>query len=91
VPATPPATSGRRRPDARSWRRRVPSDRRGQELEGLRGQRAGLSLVSILGLYLLQLEQGVLPLSNDLAGVSPSVASNTAIPFVTDTDRQSGT
>ncbi|MBM9468248.1 potassium-transporting ATPase subunit KdpA [Nakamurella leprariae] len=47
------------------------------------------TLVSILGLYLLQRVQGVLPLSNGLAGVSPSVAFNTAISFATNTNWQS--
>ncbi|WP_342660208.1 Potassium-transporting ATPase potassium-binding subunit [Rhodococcus ruber] len=47
----------------------------------------GFSLASVLFLYLLQRLQGVLPLSN--AGVSPAVAFNTAVSFVTNTNWQS--
>lgn len=49
----------------------------------------GFSLASVLFLYLLQRLQGILPLSNGLAGVSPAVAFNTAVSFVTNTNWQS--
>ncbi|ATQ30167.1 potassium-transporting ATPase subunit KdpA [Rhodococcus ruber] len=49
----------------------------------------GFSLASVLFLYLLQRVQGILPLSNGLAGVSPAVAFNTAVSFVTNTNWQS--
>ncbi|MGL5445400.1 MAG: potassium-transporting ATPase subunit KdpA, partial [[Mycobacterium] stephanolepidis] len=45
----------------------------------------GFSFASVLFLYLLQRAQGVLPLSGDLGAVSPAVAFNTAISFVTNT------
>ncbi|TCN52818.1 K+-transporting ATPase ATPase A chain [Rhodococcus sp. SMB37] len=49
----------------------------------------GFSLASALLLYGLQRVQGVLPLNNDLEGISPAVAFNTAISFVTNTNWQS--
>ncbi|WP_040782302.1 potassium-transporting ATPase subunit KdpA [Rhodococcus ruber] len=49
----------------------------------------GFSLASVLFLFLLQRLQGILPLSNELAGVSPAVAFNTAVSFVTNTNWQS--
>ncbi|BAX98536.1 potassium-transporting ATPase potassium-binding subunit [Mycobacteroides stephanolepidis] len=51
----------------------------------------GFSFASVLFLYLLQRAQGVLPLSGDLGAVSPAVAFNTAISFVTNTNWQSYT
>ena len=47
------------------------------------------SVVGMLFLYALQRIQGVLPLSNGLSAVSPSVAFNTAVSFVTNTNWQS--
>lgn len=48
------------------------------------------SLTSVLGLYLLQRIQGLLPLDNGGHGaVAPSVAWNTAVSFVTNTNWQS--
>jgi potassium-transporting ATPase potassium-binding subunit len=47
------------------------------------------SAVSVLGLYLLQRLQGVLPWSQGKSAVSPSVAWNTAVSFVTNTNWQS--
>ncbi|EME16093.1 potassium-transporting ATPase subunit KdpA [Rhodococcus triatomae] len=49
----------------------------------------GFSAAGVLFLYVLQRIQGVLPLGGDLAGVSPSVAFNTAVSFVTNTNWQS--
>jgi K+-transporting ATPase ATPase A chain len=47
------------------------------------------SLVSILGLYLLQRVQGLLPLNPDgMTGVEPLLALNTAVSFVTNTNWQ---
>ncbi|MGF6832381.1 K+-transporting ATPase ATPase A chain [Paenarthrobacter sp. TE4293] len=46
------------------------------------------SAVSVLMIFLLQRLQGVLPGSNDLPGVDPWVAMNTAISFVTNTNWQ---
>jgi potassium-transporting ATPase potassium-binding subunit len=47
------------------------------------------SLASILGLYLLQRAQGLLPLNPDgFKGVAPDLALNTAVSFVTNTDWQ---
>ncbi|MET3903018.1 potassium-transporting ATPase subunit KdpA [Paenarthrobacter sp. 4246] len=46
------------------------------------------SAVSILMVFLLQRFQGVLPGSNDLPGVDPWIAMNTAISFVTNTNWQ---
>ena len=47
------------------------------------------SLVSVLGLYLLQRVQGTLPLDpTDAAGVPPALAFNTAVSFVTNTNWQ---
>ena len=46
------------------------------------------SLVSVLALYLFQRLQTWLPLSNDLPGVVPKVAFNTAVSFVTNTNWQ---
>nr|WP_199340811.1 potassium-transporting ATPase subunit KdpA [Mycobacteroides chelonae] len=51
----------------------------------------GFSFASVLFLYLLQRIQGVLPLSGDLGAVSPAVAFNTAVSFVTNTNWQSYT
>jgi potassium-transporting ATPase potassium-binding subunit len=51
----------------------------------------GFSFVSVLFLYVLQRIQGVLPLSGDLGAVSPAVAFNTAVSFVTNTNWQSYT
>ncbi len=56
---------------------------------GYAGSLMGFSAASIGLLYLLQRIQGVLPLNNGLSGVSPSVAFNTAISFVTNTNWQS--
>jgi K+-transporting ATPase ATPase A chain len=47
------------------------------------------SAVSVLGLYLLQRVQGVLPWNQGKVGVSPAVAWNTAVSFVTNTNWQS--
>jgi potassium-transporting ATPase potassium-binding subunit len=47
------------------------------------------SAVSVLGLYLLQRVQGVLPWNQGKVGVTPSVAWNTAVSFVTNTNWQS--
>ncbi|WAC57003.1 potassium-transporting ATPase subunit KdpA [Gordonia sp. SL306] len=47
------------------------------------------SLISFVLLYALQRVQGVLPWSDGKAGVSPSMAFNTAISFVTNTNWQS--
>ncbi|OOL32317.1 potassium-transporting ATPase subunit A [Rhodococcus rhodochrous] len=49
----------------------------------------GFSLASVLFLYTVQRLQGVLPLGRDLGAVSPSVAFNTAVSFVTNTNWQS--
>lgn len=49
----------------------------------------GFSLASALFLYALQRLQGVLPLEHGLGAVSPAVAFNTAISFVTNTNWQS--
>ena len=49
----------------------------------------GFSAAGVFFLYTLQRVQGVLPLNNSLPGVSPSVAFNTAISFVTNTNWQS--
>ena len=46
------------------------------------------SVVGVLVLYGLQRLQAVLPLSNDMAGVEPGSAWNTAISFVTNTNWQ---
>ncbi|MDG3011049.1 potassium-transporting ATPase subunit KdpA [Rhodococcus sp. D2-41] len=51
----------------------------------------GFSAASVLFLYVLQRIQGVLPLSGGLSGVSPAVAFNTAVSFVTNTNWQSYT
>ncbi|WP_007467664.1 potassium-transporting ATPase subunit KdpA [Segniliparus rugosus] len=51
----------------------------------------GFSLVSVLFLYALQRLQGVLRLGGGLDGVSPAVAFNTAVSFVTNTNWQSYT
>ena len=51
----------------------------------------GFSAASVLFLYVLQRVQGVLPLNGGLSGVSPSVAFNTAISFVSNTNWQSYT
>ncbi|GAA1482661.1 potassium-transporting ATPase subunit KdpA [Gordonia sinesedis] len=47
------------------------------------------SLISFLALYLLQRLQGVLPWSDGRPGVTPGIAFNTAISFVTNTNWQS--
>ncbi|QTJ70644.1 potassium-transporting ATPase subunit KdpA (plasmid) [Rhodococcus sp. ZPP] len=62
-----------------------------QTWSGYAGSVLGFSLASVLFLYLLQRVQGVLPLGGDLGGVSPSVAFNTAVSFVTNTNWQSYT
>jgi potassium-transporting ATPase potassium-binding subunit len=49
----------------------------------------GLSFVSIVLLYLLQRLQPVLPMSFDRGAVEPSMAFNTAVSFVTNTNWQS--
>ncbi|MBY6540866.1 potassium-transporting ATPase subunit KdpA [Rhodococcus sp. BP-349] len=51
----------------------------------------GFSAASVLFLYGLQRLQGVLPLNGGLAGVSPAVAFDTAVSFVTNTNWQSYT
>ncbi|MDV7087744.1 potassium-transporting ATPase subunit KdpA [Rhodococcus sp. IEGM 248] len=56
---------------------------------GYAGSVLGFSAASVLFLYALQRIQGVLPLSGDLSGVSPAVAFNTAVSFVTNTNWQS--
>ncbi|MFZ2175537.1 MAG: potassium-transporting ATPase subunit KdpA [Rhodococcus sp. (in: high G+C Gram-positive bacteria)] len=56
---------------------------------GYAGNVLGFSAASVLFLYALQRIQGVLPLSGDLSGVSPAVAFNTAVSFVTNTNWQS--
>ena len=56
---------------------------------GYTGSVLGFSAASVLFLYALQRIQGVLPLSGDLSGVSPAVAFNTAVSFVTNTNWQS--
>ena len=56
---------------------------------GYAGSVLGFSFAGVLLLYLLQRIQGVLPLHGDLAGVSPAVAFNTAVSFVTNTNWQS--
>ncbi|EOM77151.1 potassium-transporting ATPase subunit KdpA [Rhodococcus rhodnii] len=53
------------------------------------GALLAFSFVSVLSLYGLQRLQGVLPLGGDLGAVSPAVAFNTAISFVTNTNWQS--
>ncbi len=60
-----------------------------QTWAGYAGSLLGFTGASIALLYLLQRIQGVLPLSNGLSGVSPAVAFNTAISFVTNTNWQS--
>ncbi|MEU2006682.1 potassium-transporting ATPase subunit KdpA [Rhodococcus sp. NPDC019627] len=62
-----------------------------QTWSGYAGSVLGFSLASVLFLYLLQRVQGVLPLGGGLGGVSPSVAFNTAVSFVTNTNWQSYT
>ena len=49
----------------------------------------GFSTASLLVLYLIQRLQGVLPWSDGKAGLSPTMAFNTAISFVTNTNWQS--
>lgn len=49
----------------------------------------GFSMAGVVFLYVLQRVQGVLPLNNGLSGVSPAVAFNTAVSFVTNTNWQS--
>ncbi|MEE3853327.1 potassium-transporting ATPase subunit KdpA [Gordonia sp. LSe1-13] len=49
----------------------------------------GFSVMSFLILYAIQRLQGVLPWSDDKPGVDPSMAFNTAISFVTNTNWQS--
>lgn len=49
----------------------------------------GFSAAGVVLLYVLQRIQGVLPLDNSLPGVSPAVAFNTAVSFVTNTNWQS--
>ncbi|GCE38757.1 Potassium-transporting ATPase A chain [Rhodococcus wratislaviensis] len=56
---------------------------------GYAGSVLGFSMAGVLFLYVLQRIQGVLPLSGDLTGVSPAVAFNTAVSFVTNTNWQS--
>ncbi|MFD4182325.1 potassium-transporting ATPase subunit KdpA [Rhodococcus sp. NPDC058514] len=56
---------------------------------GYAGSLLGFSAASVLFLYFLQRVQGVLPLSGDLAGVSPAMAFNTAASFVANTNWQS--
>lgn len=56
---------------------------------GYAGSVLGFSLAGVLLLYVLQRIQGVLPLNNGLDAVSPAVAFNTAISFVTNTNWQS--
>ncbi|KAA0024268.1 potassium-transporting ATPase subunit KdpA [Antrihabitans cavernicola] len=58
---------------------------------GYAGSLLGFSLASVLFLYVLQRIQGVLPINNGLPGVSPAVAFNTAVSFVTNTNWQSYT
>ena len=49
----------------------------------------GFSLMSFLALFLIQRMQGVLPWSDGKPGVDPSMAFNTAISFVSNTNWQS--
>ncbi|MDH6677456.1 K+-transporting ATPase ATPase A chain [Rhodococcus sp. LBL1] len=56
---------------------------------GYAGSLLGFSAASVLFLYFLQRIQGVLPLSGGHEGVSPAVAFNTAVSFVTNTNWQS--
>ncbi|WP_072804996.1 potassium-transporting ATPase subunit KdpA [Rhodococcoides yunnanense] len=49
----------------------------------------GFSAAGVLFLYVLQRIQGVLPMNGGLAGVSPAVAFNTAVSFVSNTNWQS--
>ncbi|MFC9555344.1 potassium-transporting ATPase subunit KdpA [Rhodococcus sp. NPDC056960] len=56
---------------------------------GYAGSVLGFSMAGVLFLYVLQRIQGVLPLSGDLSAVSPAVAFNTAVSFVTNTNWQS--
>nr|WP_296773938.1 potassium-transporting ATPase subunit KdpA [Rhodococcus sp. (in: high G+C Gram-positive bacteria)] len=49
----------------------------------------GFSTAGIVFLYVLQRIQGVLPMNNGLPGVSPAVAFNTAVSFVSNTNWQS--
>lgn len=49
----------------------------------------GFSAAGVIFLYVLQRIQGFLPLNGGLAGVSPSVAFNTSISFVSNTNWQS--
>ncbi|CPW89905.1 Potassium-transporting ATPase A chain [Mycobacteroides abscessus] len=51
----------------------------------------GFSFASVIFLYVLQRIQGVMPLSGGLSAVSPAVAFNTAVSFVTNTNWQSYT
>ncbi|MFE7420682.1 potassium-transporting ATPase subunit KdpA [Rhodococcus sp. NPDC057529] len=60
-----------------------------QTWSGYAGSVLGFSMAGVLFLYVLQRIQGVLPLSGDLSGVSPAVAFNTAVSFVTNTNWQS--
>ena len=60
-----------------------------QSWAGYAGSLLGFTAAGIGLLYVLQRVQGVLPLNNGLAGVSPSVAFNTAVSFVTNTNWQS--
>lgn len=63
--------------------------RRGQTWVGYSLAVLGFSTVSFLLLVLLQRLQGVLPWSDGKPGVPPSMAFNTAISFVTNTNWQS--
>ncbi|RRQ28338.1 potassium-transporting ATPase subunit KdpA [Rhodococcus sp. Eu-32] len=56
---------------------------------GYAGSLLAFSAASVLFLYVLQRIQGVLPLNDGLPGVSPAVAFNTAVSFVTNTNWQS--
>lgn len=56
---------------------------------GYAGSLLGFSFASVLFLYVLQRVQGVLPINGGLSGVSPAVAFNTAVSFVTNTNWQS--
>ncbi|WP_280496765.1 potassium-transporting ATPase subunit KdpA [Nocardia farcinica] len=76
---------------AESWLYRLArvDPRAEQTWYGYAGSVLGFSLAGVLVLYVLQRIQGVLPLSHGLAGVSPAVAFNTAVSFVTNTNWQS--
>ncbi|WP_280181887.1 potassium-transporting ATPase subunit KdpA [Nocardia farcinica] len=76
---------------AESWLYRLArvDPRSEQTWYGYAGSVLGFSLAGVLVLYVLQRIQGVLPLSHGLAGVSPAVAFNTAVSFVTNTNWQS--